>query len=204
MTAKDATKQLMEMGCKYLRIVSADGDVVLYQNPAKESTPSAVKAQADKICSYIQKAPAGTYIVQGRTSPQARPTSVPVTKEGEGGQMAGPVVMERSPEVLSYGQALKMQEEIANLRAENARLLALVESLEADIEEMQTMADDAEPTPTSPIVEQLAGMAAVLPAIVDRYFENQKEARELERQKLAAMYAARQPQPNPTQSYEGY
>jgi hypothetical protein len=204
MTAKDATKQLMEMGCKYLRIVSADGDVVLYQNPAKDSTPSAVKAQADKICSYIQKAPAGTYIVQGRTSPQARPTSVPVAKEGEGGQMAGPVVMERSPEVLSYGQALKMQEEIANLRAENARLLALVDSLEAEIEDMQTMADDAEPTPTSPIVEQLAGMAAVLPAIVDRYFENQKEARELERQKLAAMYAARQPQPNPTQSYEGY
>jgi hypothetical protein len=204
MNPKDAVKQLTEMGCKYLRIASTDGDVVLYQNPAKDSSPSAVKAQADKIVSYIQKAPAGTYIVQGRTSPQARPTSVPVVKDGEGPQMAGPVVMERSPEVLSYSQALKMQEEIANLRAENARLLALVESLECDIEDMQTMADDAEPAAANPMMEQLAGMAAVLPALVDRYFENQKEARELERQKLAAMYQGRPQQPNPTQSYEGY
>jgi hypothetical protein len=204
MNAKDAVKQLTEMGCKYLRIASTDGDVVLYQNPAKDSSPSAVKAQADKIVSYIQKAPAGTYIVQGRTSPQARPTSVPVVKDGEGPQMAGPVVMERSPEVLSYSQALKMQEEIANLRAENARLLNLVESLESDIEEMQTMADDAEPAAANPMMEQLAGMAAVLPALVDRYFENQKEARELERQKLAAMYQGRPQQPNPAQSYEGY
>jgi hypothetical protein len=204
MNPKEAVKQLTEMGCKYLRIASTDGDVVLYQNPAKDSSPAAVKAQADKIVSYIQKAPAGTYIVQGRTSPQARPTSVPVVKDGESPQMAGPVVMERSPEVLSYSQALKMQEEIANLRAENARLLALVESLECDIEDMQTMADDAEPAAANPMMEQLAGMAAVLPALVDRYFENQKEARELERQKLAAMYQGRPQQPNPAQSYEGY
>lgn len=203
MNAKDATKQLMEMGCKYLRIVSADGDVVLYQNPAKDSSPSAVKAHADKICSYIQKAPAGTYIVQGRTSPQARPTSVPVVKEGDSPvPMAGPV--EKMPDVLSYGAALKMQEEIANLRAENARLLSLVESLEADLADMETMAEgDGEPAPANPIMEQLAGMAAVLPALVDRYFENQKEAREIEKMKIAAMYQQQQRQ-NPTPSHEGY
>lgn len=202
MNAKDATKQLMEMGCKYLRIVSADGDVVLYQNPAKDSSPAAVKAHADKICSYIQKAPAGTYIVQGRTSPQARPTSVPVVKEGDSpAPMAGP---DRMPDVLSYGAALKMQEEIANLRAENARLMSLVESLEADLADMDTMAEsDGEPAPVNPVMEQLAGMAAVLPALVDRYFENQKEAREIEKMKIAAMYQQQQRQ-NPTPSHEGY
>ena len=65
MTAKEATKQLMDMGCKYLRIVSVDGDVIVYQNPAKDSSPSATKAQADKISLYVSKAPEGTYVIQG-------------------------------------------------------------------------------------------------------------------------------------------
>ena len=200
MNAKEATKQLIEMGCKYLRIVSAEGDIVLYQNPAKDSSPAAVKSQADKICNYIQRAPGGVYIVQGRTSPQARPTSITIQKDSDmPAQMAGPVV-EASPDVLTYSQALKMQEEIANLRSENARLCALVESLESELDEMGTMADETAEAAPNPMMEQLAGVAAVLPAIVDRWFENQKEARELERMKMAAMY-----QQQPRQHHgEGY
>lgn len=199
MNAKDATKQLIDMGCKYLRITGVEGEIILYQNAAKDSSPAATKAQAEKICSYIGKAPAGTYVIQGRTSPQAKPTSITISKGEESptkvGQLAdsAPSRAIPDPDVLTYSAALKMQAELAELRAENKRLNDLVEALQADLDELE--AQEPEQMAESPALNQLAQAAALLPGIVDQWFQNQKEKRELERQKLAAMMMQRQGAP---------
>jgi predicted RNase H-like nuclease (RuvC/YqgF family) len=91
-----------------------------------------------------------------------------------------------------------MQAEIAELRAENARLKDLVESLEADLSEME----EAEPQQMaeSPAINALGQLAAILPAVVDKWFENQKENREIEKAKLYQMHQQRQAQQQQYQS----
>jgi uncharacterized protein YlxW (UPF0749 family) len=64
--------------------------------------------------------------------------------------------------VLSYGAALKMHEELANLRAENTRLQDLVENLQGDLEELENEAAAASETtlgdsPAMGALGQLAG-----------------------------------------------
>jgi len=202
MTAKEATKQLMDMGCKYLRIVSVDGDVIVYQNPAKDSSPSATKAQADKIALYVSKAPEGTYVIQGRTSPQAKPTSFVIEKGEQAPATAAPAqaaapsrgISDPGENVLSYSAALKMQEELATLRAENARLCDLVEQLQADLDEADSVQPEQSGFADSPAMTAISQLAGVLPAIVDKWFDQQKEKNEIEKAKLMAMMQNRQPQ----------
>ena len=202
MTAKEATKQLMDMGCKYLRIVSVDGDVIVYQNPAKDSSPSATKAQADKISLYVSKAPEGTYVIQGRTSPQAKPTSFVIEKGEQAPATAAPAqaaapsrgISDPGENVLSYSAALKMQEELATLRAENARLCDLVEQLQADLDEADSAQPEQDGFADSPAMTAISQLAGVLPAIVDKWFDQQKEKNEIEKAKLMAMMQNRQPQ----------
>jgi len=202
MTAKEATKQLMDMGCKYLRIVSVDGDVIVYQNPAKDSSPSATKAQADKISLYVSKAPEGTYVIQGRTSPQAKPTSFVIEKGEQAPATAAPAqvaapsrgISDPGENVLSYSAALKMQEELATLRAENARLCDLVEQLQADLDEADSEQPEQGGFADSPAMTAISQLAGVLPAIVDKWFDQQKEKNEIEKAKLMAMMQNRQPQ----------
>ena len=203
MTAKEATAQLIGMGCKYLRIVSVDGDVILYQNPAKDSNPSATKAQADKIALYVSKAPEGTYVIQGRTSPQAKPTSFVIEKGEQAPATAAPAqaaapsrgISDPGENVLSYSAALKMQDELATLRAENARLCDLVANLQEDLDSMESEAAEESPgLADSPAMTAISQLAGVLPAIVDKWFEQQREKNEIEKAKLMAMMQQRQPQ----------
>jgi len=209
MNAKEATKQLIDMGCKYLRIVSVDGDVILYQNPAKASSPSATKAQADKISLYVSKAPEGSYVIQGRTSPQARPTSFVVEKGEQAATTAASIaapssgISDHGENVLSYGAALKMQEELANLRAENSRLSDLVAQLQEDLEDLENSPPEEAPSlADNPAMSAIGQLAGILPGIVDQYFANQKEKQEIEKAKLMAMMQNRQngyTQPNGSQ-----
>jgi len=192
----------MDMGCKYLRIVSVDGDVIVYQNPAKDSSPSATKAQADKISLYVSKAPEGTYVIQGRTSPQAKPTSFVIEKGEQAPATAAPAqvaapsrgISDPGENVLSYSAALKMQEELATLRAENARLCDLVEQLQADLDEADSEQPEQGGFADSPAMTAISQLAGVLPAIVDKWFDQQKEKNEIEKAKLMAMMQNRQPQ----------
>jgi len=62
------------------------------------------------------------------------------------------------------------------------------------------MTDETAEAAPNPMMEQLAGVAAVLPAIIDRYFDTQKEKMELERMKMAAMYQ-QQGRPNHGEGY---
>ena len=78
-----------------------------------------------------------------------------------------------------------MQQELSDLRAENARLKDLVDALEADLAEME--AAEPEPMAESPAMGAIGQLAAVLPALVDKWFENQKENREIEKAKLVML-----------------
>jgi hypothetical protein len=102
---------------------------------------------------------------------------------------------------LSYSAALKMQQQIAELTAENARLKDLVESLEADLADMEAEAADAPQLAESPAMGAIGQLASVLPALLDKWFENQKENREIEKAKLYQQHQQRQAQQAP-RSYE--
>lgn len=183
----------MDMGCKYLRLCDLEGDILINQNPAKSSSPAAVKAQAEKINSFLKLAQDGSFIVQGRTSPASKPTSVHFTKGEDAPAKAAPAPtaapsrgISDGENVLSYASALKMQDELATLRAENARLQDLVEQLQGDIEEMESEAGETQ-MGDSPQMTAISQLAAILPAVVDKYFEQQKEKNEIEKAKLMHM-----------------
>lgn len=203
MNAKEATKQLLDMGCPYLRVVDMDGDIIVAQNKntAEGKSAAGLKKQADRIHAFINTAPNGTYVIQGKTSPQSKPTSI-VIEKGEQAPTIAPVAQAAAPSrgisdpgenVLSYSAVLKLQEELANLRAENARLTDLVEQLQGDLEDLESSIPEETPgMADSPQMTAITQLAGILPGIVDRWFENQKEKQEIEKAKLMAMMQNRQ------------
>lgn len=207
MTALQATKQLLDMGCNYLSVVDIEGNTLVPKQQNKFTEPADIKKQADKVANYVKTAPEGTYVIEGRIGSTSKPTQLVVHKgEVAPATAAAPTAAAPSrgisdpgsESVLSYTAALKMQAEIAELRAENARLKDLVDSLEADLSEME----EAEPQQMaeSPAMNALGQLAAILPAVVDKWFENQKENREIEKAKLYQMHQARQAQQQQYQS----
>lgn len=201
MTALQATKQLLDMGCNYLSVVDIEGNTLVPKQQNKFTEPADIKKQADKVANYVKTAPEGTYVIEGRIGSTSKPTQLVVHKgEVAPATAAAPTAAAPSrgisdpgsESVLSYTAALKMQSEIAELRAENARLKDLVDSLEADLSEME----DAEPQQMaeSPAINALGQLAAILPAVVDKWFENQKENREIEKAKLYQLHQQRQAQ----------
>lgn len=207
MTPQQATKQLLDMGCNYLSVVDIEGNTLVPKQQNKFTEPADIKKQADKVANYVKTAPEGTYVIEGRIGSTSKPTQLVVHKgEVAPATAAAPTAAAPSrgisdpgsESVLSYTAALKMQSEIAELRAENARLKDLVESLEADLSEME----EAEPQQMaeSPAMNALGQLAAILPAVVDKWFENQKENREIEKAKLYQMHQARQAQQQQYQS----
>lgn len=207
MTALQATKQLLDMGCNYLSVVDIEGNTLVPKQQNKFTEPADIKKQADKVANYVKTAPEGTYVIEGRIGSTSKPTQLVVHKgEVAPATAAAPTAAAPSrgisdpgsESVLSYTAALKMQSEIAELRAENARLKDLVDSLEADLSEME----EAEPQQMaeSPAMNALGQLAAILPAVVDKWFENQKENREIEKAKLYQMHQARQAQQQQYQS----
>ena len=207
MTALQATKQLLDMGCNYLSVVDIEGNTLVPKQQNKFTEPADIKKQADKVANYVKTAPEGTYVIEGRIGSTSKPTQLVVHKgEVAPATAAAPTAAAPSrgisdpgsESVLSYTAALKMQAEIAELRAENARLKDLVDSLEADLSEME----EAEPQQMaeSPAMNALGQLAAILPAVVDKWFEKQKENREIEKAKLYQMHQARQAQQQQYQS----
>jgi acyl CoA:acetate/3-ketoacid CoA transferase alpha subunit len=199
MTATQATKQLLDMGCVFLSIVDIDGNTIVPKQQNKFATPADIKKQAEKINTYLKTAPNGTYVIEGRIGSASKPTQIVIDK----GEVAPATAVSNSApsrgisdpgaeSVLSYKAALDMQNQIATLTAENARLRDLVQNLEddlADIEEAQP-----EQMAESPAMGALGQLAAILPAVVDKWFENQKENREIEKAKIYQAAQARQAQ----------
>ena len=184
MTATQATKQLLDMGCVFLSIVDIEGNTIVPKQQNKFTTPADIKKQAEKINTYLKTAPNGTYVIEGRIGGTSKPTQIvidkgepaPATAVNNSAQSRG-ISDPGAESVLSYRAALDMQNQIATLTAENNRLRDLVEALEgdlADIEEAQP-----EQMAESPAMGALGQLAAILPAVVDKWFENQKENREI-------------------------
>ena len=210
MTPQQATKQLLDMGCNYFSVVDIDGNTLVPKQQNKFTEPADIKKQAEKVANYVKTAPEGTYVIEGRIGSTSKPTQLVVHK-GESAPATAPAPAAAAPSrgisdpgsesVLSYSAALKMQQQIAELTAENARLKDLVESLEADLADMEAEAADAPQLAESPAMGAIGQLAAVLPALVDKWFENQKENREIEKAKLYQQHQHRQAQQAP-RSYE--
>jgi dihydrodipicolinate synthase/N-acetylneuraminate lyase len=210
MTPQQATKQLLDMGCNYFSVVDIDGNTLVPKQQNKFTEPADIKKQAEKVANYVKTAPEGTYVIEGRIGSTSKPTQLVVHK-GESAPATAEALKAAAPSrgisdpgsesVLSYSAALKMQQQIAELTAENARLKDLVESLEADLADMEADAADAPQLAESPAMGAIGQLAAVLPALVDKWFENQKENREIEKAKLYQQHQQRQAQQAP-RSYE--
>ena len=203
MTPQQATKQLLDMGCTFFSVVDIDGNTLVPKQQNKFVEPADIKKQAEKVANYVKTAPEGTYVIEGRIGSTSKPTQLVVHKgESAPATAAAPTAAAPSrgisdpgsESVLSYSAALKMQQQIAELTAENARLTGLVESLEADLADMEAEAADAPQLAESPAMGAIGQLAAVLPALVDKWFENQKENREIEKAKLYQQHQARQAQ----------
>jgi hypothetical protein len=213
MTPQQATKQLLDMGCNYLSVVDIEGNTLVPKQQNKFTEPADIKKQADKVTNYVKTAPEGTYVIEGRIGSTSKPTQIVVSKgESAPATAAAPtaaapsrgIADPGSESVLSYSAALKMQGELAELRAENARLKDLVEYLETDLALMEAEAAEAAEAPQmaeSPVMGAIGQLAAILPAVVDKWFENQKENREIEKAKLYQQMQQRQAQQAP-RSYE--
>ena len=208
MTPQQATKQLLDMGCTFFSVVDIDGNTLVPKQQNKFVEPADIKKQAEKVANYVKTAPEGTYVIEGRIGSTSKPTQLVVHKgESAPAIVAAPTAAAPSrgisdpgsESVLSYSAALKMQQQIAELTAENARLTGLVESLEADLADMEAEAADAPQLAESPAMGAIGQLAAVLPALVDKWFENQKENREIEKVKLYQQHQARQA---PQQQYQ--
>ena len=145
MTQQQATKQLLDMGCNYLSVVDIEGNTLVPKQQNKFTEPADIKKQADKVMNYVKTAPEGTYVIEGRIGSTSKPTQIVVSKgESAPATAAAPTaaapsrgIADPGENVLSYSAALKMQQQIAELTSENARLKDLVESLEADLADME-------------------------------------------------------------------
>jgi hypothetical protein len=207
MTPQQATKQLLDMGCTFFSVVDIDGNTLVPKQQNKFVEPADIKKQAEKVANYVRTAPEGTYVIEGRIGSTSKPTQIVVSKgEVAPATAAAPTaaapsrgIADPGENVLSYSAALKMQQQIAELTSENARLKDLVESMEADLADMEAEAADAPQMAESPAMGAIGQLAAILPAVVDKWFENQKENREIEK---AKMYQAMQQRQAQQQQYQ--
>jgi hypothetical protein len=80
MTATQATKQLLDMGCVFLSIVDIEGSTIIPKQQNKFTTPADIKKQADKINTYLKTAPNGTYVIEGRIGGTSKATQIVIDK----------------------------------------------------------------------------------------------------------------------------
>lgn len=205
MTHTQATKQLIDMGCIFLSIVAQDKQKILPQQQNNLRSAAEIKKQADKINIFLKTAPAGSYIIQGRTAPNSKPVDMQINignvaqSDGNNAQPAQPMADHAVNNVLSYDNALALQNTIAELKAENStlkientRLLDLVQEYEEDISAME----EAEPQQMaeSPAMSAIGAVAPIIPGMIDHYFKAQKERLEFEKMKFYEEMKAKESQ----------
>lgn len=198
MTATQATKQLLDMGCVFVSIVDIEGNTIVPKQQNKFTTPADIKKQAEKINTYLKTAPNGTYVIEGRIGGTSKPTQIVIDKgevanaNGNNAQIAQPMADHAANNVLSYHNALALQNTIAKLEAENNRLLDLVQQYEEDLAAME----EAEPQQMaeSPAMSAIGAVAPIIPGMIDHYFKAQKERLEFEKMKFYEEMKAKEAQ----------
>jgi hypothetical protein len=198
MTATQATKQLLDMGCVFLSIVDIEGNTIVPKQQNKLTTTADIKKQADKINTYLKTAPPGIYVIEGRIGGTSKATQMLINignvapSNGNNSQPTQPMADHAANNVLSYNNALALQKEISDLKAENTRLLLLVQDLEEDIAAME----DAEPQQMadSPAMTALATIAPMAPVVIDQFFKAQRDRLEFEKMKFYEEMKAKESQ----------
>ena len=198
MTATQATKQLLDMGCVFLSIVDIEGSTIIPKQQNKLTTTADIKKQAEKINTYLKTAPPGIYVIEGRIGGTSKATQMLINignvapSNGNNAQPAQPMADPGAQSVLSYNNALALQNTIAKLEAENTRLLLLVQEYEEDFAAME----DAEPQQMaeSPAMTALATIAPLAPVVIDQFFKAQRDRLEFEKMKFYEEMKAKEAQ----------
>lgn len=186
------------MGCVFLSIVDIEGNTIVPKQQNKFTTPADIKKQAEKINTYLKTAPNGTYVIEGRIGSASKPTQIVIDKgevanaNGNNAQPAQAMADNAANNVLSYHNALALQNTIAKLEAENTRLLLLVQEYEEDIAAME----EAEPQQMadSPAMTALATIAPMAPVVIDQFFKAQRDRLEFEKMKFYEEMKAKEAQ----------
>lgn len=198
MTATQATKQLLDMGCVFLSIVDIEGNTIVPKQQNKLTATADIKKQAEKINTYLKTAPPGIYVIEGRIGGTSKATQMLINignvapSNGNNSQPAQPMADPGAQSVLSYNNALALQNTIAKLEAENTRLLLLVQEYEEDFAAME----DAEPQQMaeSPAMTALATIAPLAPVVIDQFFKAQRDRLEFEKMKFYEEMKAKEAQ----------
>lgn len=203
MTSKALCDQLVQGGCRRIRLTSGNGEVLVPANQYPNGkNPDAIKNKVRQICTYLDTlAPDGEYCIEGTIHVKSAWTKYTYIK-GTPKVLADPI-LSNEPDVLSWSAALKMQNELAELRSANTMLRAENDALNEEIDALEEEIQNLNETQMQDgQVQPLMQVAQILPAIVDKWFQQKEESNRLKREELD-MFKARQARQQP-QNFQDY
>jgi hypothetical protein len=202
MNAKALCEQLVKGGCRRIRLTSADGEVLVPANQYPNGkNPDVVKKKCAQIITYVNElAPDGDYCIEGQVHMKSAWTKYQFTKGEKPQPVAQPINDDMNESVLTYRAALEMQNKIAKLEAENARLNAENDQLNEELDELESQLAELQSQQLGgdPKMDLLQQGMAILPGLVDKWFQQRDEANRLQREQMEYMKAQGQrQQPKP-------
>lgn len=201
MNAKALCEQLVKGGCRRIRLTSADGEVLVPANQYPNGkNPDVVKKKVAQIITYVNElAPDGDYCIEGQVHMKSAWTKYQFTKGEKSQPVATPINDDMNESVLTYRAALEMQNRIAKLEAENARLNAENDQLNEELDELEAQLAElnSQQLAGDPKMDLLTQGMAILPGIVDKWFQQRDEANRLQREQVEYMKAQAQRNANP-------
>lgn len=201
MNAKALCEQLVKGGCRRIRLTSAEGEVLVPANQYPNGkNPDVVKKKVAQIITYVNElAPDGDYCIEGQVHMKSAWTKYQFTKGEKPQPVATPINDDMNESVLTYRAALEMQNKIAKLEAENARLNAENDQLNEELDELEAQLAElnTQQLAGDPKMDLLTQGMAILPGIVDKWFQQRDEANRLQREQMEYMKAQAQRNSNP-------
>lgn len=195
----DLKRLAKEQDYKMAALEGPHGDRILNFNQIKKK----IETQLDLIPTRLKAEinPDGVYFVlmahniQGSKSPHRYPIVKGNVKPEELAEIEkksiplSPVeIINNTPQVLTWAQALEYQQTIADLKAqvnkyefENNELHKQIAELEADLDEQETLEEESQPNNTLTFLKE--ALPSLTP-ILDRYFETENRKLDLEELKL--------------------
>ena len=193
---QDLAGIISAMDYKHVSLKDSTGKVLVPYNPLKEPIGERLK----KVLKRLQNGAPGLYIVSFRNNYGKKfPEFDYQIQTGETLSAAPqPVIIQHpaaaSEPVRGWNDALSDKQRIAQLEAENARLLEKIALAEAEEEEEE----EEEETPMQEPASFGKSLAEILPQflpVLDQYFQEKAKDREIELLKIKAMLNQRPAQP---------
>lgn len=130
------------------------------------------------------------YVCMANNVPRQKdPDKYPILK-GSKEAMSDPIVPipynPPTPEVLTWGEALKLHQELAQLREENKSQKTEIELLKAEIDEINTeaLSDENTPSTVNNLTTFLKEQSPVITGALDEWFKIKNRALNIEEQKI--------------------